>query len=206
MFTGIISDTNLILGSKTSDEGITLTFARPESWTDLKLGESINTSGVCLTVAAITEHDYDCVVVPETLSRTSFGTKLPKRVNLERALVMGGRLDGHFVQGHVDSVGQIAAIDKSDGLRLSVTFDPVSRDLVVEKGSITIDGVALTVAVVKDNILTVALVPYTLQHSTIGDLQVGDNVNLEFDIIGKYVLNSQKSWLKSTISSGKSRP
>lgn len=171
---------------------MTLTFDRPASWTDLALGESVNTNGICLTVAAIRKNQYDCFVIPETLKRTSFGKKLPKRVNLERALALNGRLDGHFVQGHVDRVGQVSSVEQGDGLRLSVTFDPSDRDLVVEKGSITIDGISLTVATVTDNVLTVALVPYTLEHSTIGELQVGDTLNLEFDIIGKYVINSLK--------------
>jgi riboflavin synthase len=192
MFTGIISDTSSVHASQTSDEGMTLTFDRPASWTDLALGESINTNGICLTVTAIRKNEYDCFVIPETLTRTSFGKKLPKRVNLERALALNGRLDGHFVQGHVDGVGQVSSVEQGDGLRLSVTFDPSDRDLVVEKGSITIDGISLTVATVTDNVLTVALVPYTLEHSTIGELRVGDTVNLEFDIIGKYVINSLK--------------
>lgn len=192
MFTGIISDISSVHASQTSEEGMTLTFDRPASWTDLALGESVNTNGICLTVAAIRKNQYDCFVIPETLKRTSFGKKLPKRVNLERALALNGRLDGHFVQGHVDRVGQVSSVEQGDGLRLSVTFDPSDRDLVVEKGSITIDGISLTVATVTDNVLTVALVPYTLEHSTIGELQVGDTLNLEFDIIGKYVINSLK--------------
>lgn len=193
MFTGIISDTSSMRVSKTTDEGMTVTFDRPASWTDLKEGESINTNGVCLTVAAIREQEYDCVVVPETLSRTSFGKGLPKKVNLERALALNGRLDGHLVQGHVDGVGQVTAVDKSDGPRVHVAFDPKNRDLVIEKGSITIDGVSLTVAALTDAALVVALVPYTLEHTTLGELSVGDTVNLEFDIIGKYVINGLKT-------------
>jgi len=185
-----------VRSSQKSHEGTTLTFDRPASWNDLAEGESVNTNGICLTVAAIREREYDCFVIPETLARTSFGKQLPKRVNLERALPLSGRLDGHFVQGHVDNVGRVSAIDKSDGLRLSVNFDPADRQLIVEKGSITIDGISLTVAAVQGNTLIVALVPYTLKHSTIGELDIGDSVNLEFDIIGKYVINS----LKQTVS------
>jgi riboflavin synthase len=190
MFTGIISDISSVRESEKSDEGILLTFDRPASWTDIALGESINTSGVCLTITAIREHAYDCFVVPETLSRSSFGKKFPKQVNLERALALNGRLDGHFVQGHVDGVGRVTAIDNSDGRRVHIAFDTENRDLIVEKGSITIDGVSLTVAAITDTIVVVALVPYTLAHTTLGQLQVEDLVNLEFDIIGKYVINS----------------
>lgn len=190
MFTGIISDTSAVRLTKSDATGSTLTFARPPSWTDLQQGESINTNGICLTVAALREKEYDCVLVPETLTRTSFGKKLPKTVNLERALLINSRLDGHFVQGHVDTIGEVSAIDTKDGQSLSITFDPVHRKLVVEKGSITIDGVALTITAVTDNSLSVALIPHTLEHTTLGTLTVGDLVNLEFDIIGKYILNS----------------
>jgi riboflavin synthase len=193
MFTGIISDTSAVHASKPTDEGMTVTFDRPASWTDLKEGESINTNGVCLTVAAIREREYDCFVVPETLSRTSFGKGLPKKVNLERALALNGRLDGHLVQGHVDGVGHVTASGDSGGPRLHIAFDPKSRHLVIEKGSITIDGVSLTVAALTDATLVVALVPYTLEHTTLGELSVGDTVNLEFDIIGKYVINGLKT-------------
>lgn len=189
MFTGIISDISSLKPSPAKDEGMVLTFERPNSWTDLKIGESVNTTGICLTVTAIRDHEYDCFVMPETLSRTSFGKKLPQKVNLERALALNGRLDGHFVQGHVDDTGRISSIDNSDGIRLSVTFNPVNRDLVVEKGSIAIDGVSLTVAAINNNVMDVALIPYTLTSTTLGQLKVADYVNLEFDIIGKYIIN-----------------
>jgi riboflavin synthase len=190
MFTGIISDTSNMRLAKQDDSGMTLTFDRPARWNDLKLGESIATNGICLTVAALRATEYDCVAIPETLARTSFGTKLPEKVNLERALRIGDRLDGHFVQGHVDDVGQVSAIDTSDGQRLTITFDPKHRPLVVEKGSITIDGVALTITAVTKDSLTVALIPHTLENTTLYALKVGDVVNLEFDILGKYIQNS----------------
>jgi riboflavin synthase len=194
MFTGIISHTSAVRLKSTDDTGMTLTFDRPADWSDLKEGESIATSGICLTIAALRDNEYDCVVIPETIARTSFGQKLPETVNLERALSASGRLDGHFVQGHVDDVGRISAIDRSDGFRLSLTFDPKHRNLVVDKGSITIDGVALTIAAVNDTSLTVALIPHTLEQTTIPSLKVGDLANLEFDIIGKYVINSLKPY------------
>jgi riboflavin synthase len=190
MFTGIISDTTNIRLSKTDESGMTLTFDTPATWNDLKEGESIATNGVCLTVAAIRQKEYDCVVIPETIARTSFGKKLPKKVNLERALRLNDRLDGHLVQGHVDGVGYISTIEQSDGKRLTITFDPKNRKLVVRKGSITVDGVALTVTLISKDTFEVALIPFTLKNTTLSTLEVGDAVNLEFDIIGKYVLNS----------------
>lgn len=169
---------------------MTLTFDRPASWSDLALGESIATNGICLTVAALRDNEYDCVVIPETLDRTSFGKKLPEKVNLERALLLSSRLDGHFVQGHVDDIGRVSSIDSSDGERITITFDPQNSKFVVYKGSITIDGVALTVAAVIEDSLTVALIPHTLENTTIPTLKIDDVVNLEFDVIGKYVLNA----------------
>lgn len=171
---------------------MTLTFNRPAGWIDLQAGESINTNGICLTVAALRAKEYDCFVMPETLKRTSFGKKLPKTVNLERALRLSDRLDGHLVQGHVDVVGHISTIENSDGKRVTITFDPQYRNLVVTKGSITIDGVALTVALVRENTFEVALIPFTLEHTTLASLEVGAEVNLEFDIIGKYVVHSMQ--------------
>jgi riboflavin synthase len=192
MFTGIISDTTTLRLTKSDESGMTVTFDRPPNWTDLQKGDSINTNGICLTVAAVRDAEYDCVLVPETLVRTTFGKKLPKKVNLERALQFNSRLDGHVVQGHGDSVGEVSAMEQSDGQRLTITFDTAHRNLIVEKGSISIDGVSLTVAAVSDDSLTVAVIPYTLEHTSLQGLHVGDLVNLEFDIIGKYVINSMQ--------------
>lgn len=193
MFTGIITTTAALTGSQKKKVGLTVSFQRPKAWSDLQLGESIATNGVCLTVAAIRADDYDCVLVPETLARTSFGRQLPKIVNLERSLGLSDRFGGHFVQGHVDGIGIVSGINKTDGFRLSVDFDAVSRELVIYKGSITINGVSLTVADVQENTFTVALVPHTLEHTTLGSLCQGDEVNLEFDMIGKYITNSIKN-------------
>ena len=175
---------------KTDKSGMTLTFDRPKGWDDLRPGDSVATNGICLSVAAVRDKQYDCVVVPETLAVTSFGKKLPKKVNLERAMLMTSRFDGHFVQGHVDGIGQVSAIKNNGEQRLVVSFDPKNRNLVMYKGSIAIDGVALTVASVEDNNLTVALIPHTLKRTTLPSLKLGDSVNLEFDILGKYVVNS----------------
>lgn len=192
MFTGIVTAITNVKTSQPTDSGMLLTFDRPNDWNDLVLGESISTNGVCLTVAAIRDNEYDCFVVPETISKTSFQVGVPERVNLERSLKVSDRFGGHFVQGHVDGVGTITAVDTSDGWRMTVQFKSIFRDLVIYKGSISIDGVALTIAAVHDDSLEVALIPHTLEHSTISDRKVSDLVNLEFDVLGKYVLNSVK--------------
>ncbi len=131
-------------------------------------------------------------MIPETLAKTAFGKKLPERVNLERSLQAQDRFGGHFVQGHVDDVGVVTKVDKSKGWRTSVQFDPTFHELVIYKGSITINGVSLTIAKAHADNLEVALIPHTTEHTTLGKLQAGDYVNLEFDVLGKYVLNSLK--------------
>jgi riboflavin synthase len=193
MFTGIITHTTAVLGSKSGADGLTMTFKRPKGWDDLVLGESIATNGVCLTVSAIHEDSYECLLMPETLHKTSFGADLPESVNLERSLSVSDRFGGHFVQGHVDGTGTVEKIDTADGWRVSVAFPEVNKELVIPKGSITINGVSLTVAELSDNVLGVAIIPHTLEHTTLNMLRVGDKVNLEFDTIGKYVVNIMKA-------------
>ena len=192
MFTGIVSDTTTVRAGQLTDKGRTLSLARPPAWIDLQLGESVSVNGACLTVAALRDDEFDCFAVPETLDKTSFGTKLPERVNLERSLKVTDRFGGHFVTGHVDNVSQVTKIDQTDGYWLTVRFNTEFRDLVLYKGSITINGVSLTIAEATKDSLRVTLIPHTLEHTTLSTLQVGDQVNLEFDVLGKYVLNSQK--------------
>ena len=192
MFSGIIEETSQILRSNKSDKGILLAFERPKEWTDLKLGESISTNGVCLTIAALREHEYDCFLIPETLDKSTFGVSIPKVVNLERALQINDRIDGHIVQGHVDARAKIIQISSKNDKRISIQIEKSDRKYIISKGSITIDGVALTVASCTDASFDVAVIPYTLEYTILKILEVGDYVNLEFDLIGKYVLNSVK--------------
>jgi riboflavin synthase len=192
MFTGIISGTTTVIGHQGSGESLAVTFQKPQDWDDLALGESINTDGVCLTVASQDKSSYQCQLMAETLNRTTFGRLLPTQVNVERALKIGDRLGGHFVQGHVDDMGQVVKIDKANGWDLHIHFLPKHRGLVVYKGSIAINGVSLTVKAVKGNVLSVSLVPYTLNHTTLATLRPGDNVNLEFDLVGKYITANMK--------------
>ena len=178
-----------MLRHRTVDNGLVLTIARPSAWRDMQLGESISTNGVCLTVSELREDEYDSFVMHETSRLTTFGQAVPKRVNLERAMSVGDRLGGHLVSGHIDSAGKITDLDKSDGIDMTVEFDPVFADLVIRKGSICIDGVSLTVTGVTDSALRVSLIPFTLEQTTLGTLRVGDDVNLEFDMVGKYIAN-----------------
>lgn len=189
MFTGIITDVVPVLKTTEEKGGVTLTFQKPSEWTDLELGESVATNGVCLTVTAIRDKEYDCFAMPETLNISAFGAGIPKKVNLERSLSAKDRFGGHFVQGHVDGVGEVVKVVSGEDYRLSIAFPSENAPLVMYKGSITINGASLTIAETKNNVLTVALIPHTLEHTTLESLKVGDKVNLEFDMIGKYIAN-----------------
>lgn len=194
MFTGIITHTTAITSQNKTSEGLTLTFENPKEWTDVVLGESIATDGVCLTVSDLQPDTYSVFLMPESLAKTTFGKKVPKRVNLERSLSAADRFGGHFVQGHVDGVGEVSKIDESDGYRLFVKYDKQSAPLVIPKGSITINGVSLTVVDAGRDELSVALIPHTLEHTTLSDLKPGDPVNLEFDMIGKYIVRNMAAY------------
>ena len=199
MFTGIVEEIGEVVAARRTDDVLELTVRGPTVSSDARHGDSIAVSGVCLTVTAV-EAEVDSTVdgpggafqvelVPETLARTSLaGVRAGTRVNLERAVAVGGRLGGHIVQGHVDGVGSLLQRDpggRSDELRFSQPAH-LTR-YVVEKGSITVDGVSLTVAGTDDATFSVALIPTTLTHTTLGSCAVGDTVNLEVDVVAKYV-------------------
>ncbi|MFI5271188.1 MAG: riboflavin synthase [Candidatus Saccharimonadales bacterium] len=195
MFSGIIETTTDINNvSDETEDGVKLTFQKPSNWDDLALGESINTNGVCLTITAIREAEYECYVMNETRLVSTFGSKIPNKVNLERALKANGRIDGHFVQGHVDKVGSIKDISKEDGTRLKIQIDPNDKKLLVLKGSVAVDGISLTLSDIESDNFEVSIIPYTLEHTTLGSLDIGDKVNLEFDILGKYVQSNLESY------------
>lgn len=194
MFTGIVTDLIKVLGKKDSPEGLVVRFANPTSWADAKVGDSISIDGVCLTIDYLKPHEWQTVIMPETLHVTSFGTKMPDFVNLERAMSATGRFDGHFVQGHVDDIGKVTKIDKTDGYNLYIELPPKSLNLVVHKGSITINGVSLTIAGLAGNEIRVALIPHTIEHTDLGTLKSGDLVNIEYDVIGKYVTRIMEGW------------
>lgn len=187
MFTGIIKETALVVKSAPKGDSLELTIKKPKSW-KLALGESIAMNGACMTVKSLSKSAFSVFLMPETLRKTAFGSVVPDKINLERCLTASDLLGGHIVLGHVDAVGEIIDIKKNGGDRIyKVRFPSKFSKLVVEKGSIAIDGISLTIVSAGKNFLTVALIPYTLENTTIGAKQAGDKVNLEFDIIAKHV-------------------
>jgi riboflavin synthase len=192
MFTGIIEATGKIEALEKRDTGgrlrVSLASA-PEIARELKVSDSISCSGCCLTVVECSGADFSADLSGETLRRTSLGTKKRGDVlNLERPLAAGARLGGHFVQGHVDGVGRVARFTtEGESFWLSVEVPSQLRRYVVEKGSIAIDGISLTVARWQEGIADIAVIPFTRAHTNIYAMQPADAVNLEIDILAKYV-------------------
>jgi riboflavin synthase len=195
MFTGIVED----LGSVASiDEG-RLVVRTGGSW---GVGDSVAVNGTCLTVVDVTEGRLAFDVSPETLERTALGRLQPgARVNLERPLTLLARLGGHLVQGHVDAVGEVVSVrpQPDGGARIGVRLPRPLLRSVVEKGSIALDGVSLTVAAVEDDRIEVALIPHTLAVTTLGDARVGDPVNVEVDVVAKYVASAVERLLADRV-------
>ncbi|NJL15303.1 MAG: riboflavin synthase [Microscillaceae bacterium] len=188
MFTGIIEHLGLVKALRT--EGSNLHIDMASSLVPaLHVDQSIAHNGVCLTVAALSEAYYTVTAIEETLQKSNLGfLKVGDLVNLERSMTMQKRLDGHLVQGHVDQIGTCLEIENRDGSWVfHFAYDPQKGNLTVEKGSICINGVSLTVVHSSLGQFSVAIIPYTYTHTNFEQLQVGDKVNLEFDIIGKYV-------------------
>ena len=193
MFTGIISDIGEISSSKKGKDGLRITVKQPAAWRTLKPGDSVAVNGVCLTAESVTGRQFEAFLMPETLKKTSFGQSLPKKVNLERPLRAGDELGGHFVQGHIDCVGQIKRISRQNGYYLYISYPEKFSDYLAEKGSIAVDGVSLTIVSQKTGEFSVALIPFTLKNTTLGGLKAGDSVNLEFDMISKQVAKIMKA-------------
>ena len=189
MFTGLVEGVGHITEMRRLGEGLRLAVAPPFAVEELTLGESVAVSGACLTVVAVKGRAFQVDVSPETLGRSTLSLKkVGDRVNLERALRLGDRLGGHLVTGHVDGLGVLR--DRQAGPEhLALTFEmpPALAPLVIEKGSIAVDGVSLTVNGVAGNTFSVNVIPFTAKDTTLAGLTVGDRVNLETDIIGKYV-------------------
>lgn len=189
MFTGIVQEVGAVVSTRPTDQGLFVEIEAPKSASQLALGDSICTHGVCLTCVERSGDRFFVDVSAETLRRTNLSSLAPgSRVNLELALRMGDRLGGHLVTGHVDGVGRLLSVVEEGESRL-YTFEAPENVMrfVVEKGSIAVDGVSLTVAGVEESALRVALIPHTLKVTTLGTLRVGETVNLEADLIGKYV-------------------
>ncbi len=189
MFTGIIEKKSEIVRLTASGPERTLTIANPFGG-EPQCGDSIAVDGVCLTVAERSAKHLSFFMSAETVKKTrAAGYQPGQKVNLARALIWGGRLDGHLVTGHVDTVGRIAAVKKvGKGIEATIHVPSQFRPLLVEQGSLAVNGVSLTIARLEGDRVTVSLIPETLARTTFGEaLAVGDTVNLEFDIIGKYV-------------------
>lgn len=187
MFTGIVETTAMVEAVERGDGRVTYRIAHPTG--DLVVGDSVAIDGVCLTAVRVATDTFDVEVVPETEARTTLGgLTVGSVVNIERPMAASGRFDGHIVQGHVDGVATVRSI-VADGDSQRVFFDvpaPLLR-YVVEKGSVAVDGVSLTVSAVDDGGFEVALIPHTLEVTALGQREVGDGVNLEIDVLAKYV-------------------
>jgi riboflavin synthase len=189
MFTGIIEEIGKIEEISKHGHNLKLRVKAPKILTDLKVGDSININGACQTVIATNGDSFTVEAVEETLQKTNLGElKRNDGVNLERALRLSDRLGGHLVTGHIDCVGEIKSITKREGSFL-YEFQLSEKYLayLVEKGSVAVDGISLTVVEVKEYSFTVAIIPFTLENTTLGTKTVGDLVNIETDLIGKYV-------------------
>ena len=189
MFTGIVEEVGKVIGMKHGLKSVNLTVSASLIFSDLGIGDSVSTNGVCLTVTHISGNTFTADVAHESLNRSTLGVlKLQSSVNLERAMSACGRFGGHIVTGHIDGSGVIQAV-KADDIAIWYTIATSSRIMayIVEKGSITIDGISLTVATVTDKTFSVSVIPHTASQTTLRDRKVGDTVNLENDIVGKYI-------------------
>jgi len=186
MFTGIIEDLGKVEKIVKDNSNVHFTVSCPFT-SELKIDQSLVHNGTCLTVVAINGDNYTVTAIDETLIRTNLGKlEIGSVVNLERCMMMGARLDGHVVQGHVDTTGVCKEIIENDG-STEFVFEYDYDDVTVSKGSITVNGVSLTVVQSKKGLFSVHIIPYTIEHTNFKTFNVGTTVNLEFDIIGKYV-------------------
>ena len=188
MFTGIIENIGVVKSIKHDKSNIDFTIASDLS-KELKVDQSISHNGVCLTVVNLNDNTYTVTAIKETLDKTNLGKlKSGDRVNLERCLKVGDRLDGHFVQGHVDQIATCKSVINEDGSWLfTFKYDPTNNNITIEKGSITVNGVSLTVVNSKESEFSVAIIPYTFENTNFKSFSSGTLVNLEFDVFGKYV-------------------
>lgn len=195
MFTGIIETLGVIQEIKKEKDNIHITMNSPIT-SELKIDQSLAHNGICLTVVDINPPFYTVTAIGETIKKTNLSLwKVGDNINLERAMKLGDRLDGHIVQGHVDQIGTCIVAEEVNGSwNYTFEYDEKLNNLTIEKGSITINGVSLTVVNSKKNEFSVAIIPYTYEHTNFKTFKVGTKINLEFDVIGKYVskLNANK--------------
>ena len=193
MFSGIVEEMATIVAMKQTQENIDFTL-KCSFTQDLKIDQSISHNGVCLTVVKINEDQYTVTAMKETLNRSNLGMlHVGDKVNVERSMLMNGRLDGHIVQGHVDEVAKCIQMEDADGSTYFTFEYKPDRQMAkkgyftVDKGSVTVNGVSLTVCEPTENTFKVAIIPYTREHTNFCDIAIGTIVNIEFDILGKYI-------------------
>jgi len=193
MFTGIIEDLGEIIDIKSNNGNIDLV-VKCNFTSELKVDQSIAHNGVCLTVVSINNSEYTVTAIEETLKKSCIGNlKIKDKINLERGMKLGDRLDGHIVQGHVDQVGTCTHILENNGSWVfTFNYDSSLGNVTIEKGSITVNGVSLTVVDSKKDSFSVAIIPYTYNNTTFNNFRIGSKINLEFDVIGKYVTRLNK--------------
>lgn len=188
MFTGIIETLGILKEIQKDGDNLHLTITS-DITKELKIDQSVAHNGVCLTVVAIDNNDYTVTAIKETIDKTTLGEwQVGDLVNLERAMKLGDRLDGHIVQGHVDQTGVCKSITEANGSwYFSFEYNSQLNNITIEKGSITVNGVSLTVVNSQPNGFSVAIIPYTFEHTNFKTFKVGSKINLEFDVVGKYV-------------------
>ena len=188
MFTGIIESLGTVKEVQKENDNLHLTIASSIT-NELKIDQSVSHNGVCLTVVALSEDAYTVTAIRETIEKTNVGDwQVGDIVNLERAMKLGDRLDGHIVQGHVDQTGICKNIKSANGSwYYTFEYDENWNNITIEKGSITVNGVSLTVVNSKKNEFSVAIIPYTYEHTNFKNFKTGTKINLEFDVVGKYV-------------------
>jgi riboflavin synthase len=188
MFTGIIETLGEITAIETEGSNVHFTISSAVS-AELKIDQSVAHNGVCLTVVSLSDNKHQVTAIEETLQKTNLSSlKVGSKVNLERCMQMNARLDGHIVQGHVDQVAKCILVNELDGSwEYRFKYDPALGNVTVEKGSICVNGISLTVVNSATDEFSVFIIPYTFEHTNLHQVKAGDMVNLEFDIIGKYV-------------------
>ena len=188
MFTGIIETLGIIKDLKKDNNNLNITVFSSITH-ELKIDQSVAHNGVCLTVIAINNSEYTVTAIKETIEKTNLADwKVGDLLNLERAMKLGDRLDGHIVQGHVDQTGICKSIEEANGSwYFTFEYDSNLNNITIEKGSITVNGVSLTVVNSKEKEFSVAIIPYTFEHTNFKNIQIGTTINLEFDVVGKYV-------------------
>jgi riboflavin synthase len=188
MFTGIIETLGIIKDLKKENDNLHITVSSAITH-ELKIDQSVAHNGVCLTVVALNNDAFTVTAIRETIEKTNLSDwKVGDLINIERAMKLGDRLDGHIVQGHVDQTGICKSIEEANGSwYFTFSYDKSSNNITIEKGSITVNGVSLTVVNSKENEFSVAIIPYTYENTNFKDFRIGTKINLEFDVVGKYV-------------------